>query len=111
MSEHDSSMERAWLEAQRGRMELAGALGELRGDVRAMLASMSRLAAQIDEHLVSDEKAHARQDERILDITEKLATAEGRHGAAILWMGLVGGIIGAILMALLPDALSLAHRL
>lgn len=96
-----------WLD----RMGLARDVGEMKGDVKGLITAMTRLTAQIDEHLVADEKAHARQDERIIALMEKQAMSEGKHAAAVMWIGLVGVLFGAILMALLPDALSLAHKL
>ena len=93
------------------RMDLARDVGEMRGDVKGLVTAMARLGAQIDEHLASDEQAHGRQDERILALMEKQAMAEGKHAAAVLWVGLVGVLLGAILLALLPDALALAHKL
>lgn len=89
---------------------VAAAIGEIRGDVKGLITALTRLGAQIDEHLVADEKAHGRQDDRIVELMEKQAMTEGKHAATIMWIGLVGILLGAVLMALLPDALELAHR-
>ena len=94
----------------RERLDLARDLGEMKGDVKGLVMAMARLGAQIDEHLVADEKAHAHQDERIIAIMEKQAMIEGKHAASLMWIGLVGILIGAVLMALLPDAIQLAHK-
>lgn len=76
--------------------EIHRQLGELKGDVKGLLAAFSRLAGQIDEHLVADEKAHARQDQRIAELFEAHARSEGGHEATVRWGIVMGAIVGAI---------------
>ena len=86
-------------------------LGELRGDVRALVSACARLDSRIDDHLAADERAHARQDERILEVSERhdrefgelmkqLARIEAGHEAAVRTAIVVSAVLGATVAAL-----------
>lgn len=80
-------------------------IGELKGDVKGLVTAFARLAGQIDDHLVNDERAHARQDSRIAELYGRLAEIDGRHQSGQHWT-MVGGMIAAAIIGAIAAALT-----
>lgn len=71
-------------------------LGELRGDVKGLIAAHARLDGRIDEHLEADERAHGRQDERIAELMAKLGRIEAGHEASLRAAIIISAVLGVI---------------
>lgn len=51
--------------------------------IEAIGRTLARIEGRIDDHLKSDDRAHASQDERFLALTEKLVRIESSHTGAL----------------------------
>ena len=84
-------------------------LGELRGEMKGVVAAVAGLSGQFAERSRVDDAAHRAQDDRITRVSAEIAEERGQRTASVRWAASISGFAGIAIGAVISRVQHLLH--